>query len=135
MTGRVIRDPVRVRGADVVHSESVDQKLAQLEDAWRDRFDVPREGWVAGCERRIGVADRPDARRGGTDDDLCVAEDPDEPPRKPSRFIVIARVEMELSTAGLCRRKLDLVTKALEDSNGRDPRLRRERVGQASDEE
>ena len=43
VAGRVERDRVREAGADIGHAEDVDEELAQLEDARRDRRDTLRK--------------------------------------------------------------------------------------------
>ena len=47
MAGRVVGDPVRKRGADVLEPEPADEQLAQLQHARRERGDLALERGIA----------------------------------------------------------------------------------------
>jgi L-rhamnose isomerase / sugar isomerase len=135
MTRRVVGDTVRVRGADVVDTQPVDEELAQLEHARSQRPDLAFQPGVPISKRRIGVAHGADARCGRSNDDLRVGEHANEPAGERAGLVAVAGVEVHLPTAGLSVRKLDVVTQSLEEPNRRDAGLRHERVREAGDKE
>ena len=120
---------------DVLDAEAPDEKLAQLDDPRDERCDLPLPLRLALDERRIEIADGADARGRGCDDQLGIAENPDEPLGEGGRLGAVAGVQVHLPAAGLLAPELDLVTQPLEHLDDGLAGLRRERVGQTGDEE
>lgn len=135
MAGRVIRDAVRKGCPDVLDAETTDEELAQLDDARDERCDLPLPLWLALDQRRIQIANGADTGGRGCDNQLGIAEDPDEPLGEGGRLAAVPGVQMHLPAAGLLGPELDLVTQPLEHLYDGLAGLRRERVGQTGDEE
>ena len=85
MAGRMERDRVREARADVGHAEDVDEELAQLEDARRDRGDPFRQSGPGAAlpgepgHDRMVDADHRGARARRRDHDVVAGERVDEP--------------------------------------------------------
>ena len=135
VAGRVVGDAVRERRADVLETEAADQQLAQLEDPRRELLDLALENGVALGERRVVLAHGAHARGGGSHDDLGAGEHAHEPARQRPGLVPVAGVQVQLAAAGLLAPELDLVAEPLEHPHGGRAGLRRDRVGQARDEE
>ena len=129
MAGRVVGDPVRERGADVLDPEPLDEQLRQLEEPRRPR-----------AERSPGSRDRCRApfRRTTT-----TARPPPRTPRRSSRTAARARLlrrdsrcsTWSLPAARLLGRELDLVAEPLEDRDGGLRRVGEQRVTETRGEE
>ena len=128
---------MREGGADVRHAEPSHEQLRELEHAGRQVVDGAREIGVAGLagQLRVELADVADARRGRRDDDLVPAEHAHEPARQRERVAPVAAVHVHLPAAGLLGREHHLVPEALEHLHRRAPRLGKDRVADAGDEE
>src|SRR4051794_14076624 len=124
-------------GSDVRHPELLDKKLRELEDFWRDIFDVGGEAFVV---RQLGgqgveLADHADAGAGGRHDGLVVFEDLHEAPDERYRLALVAGVEVHLATAGLLEREFHPYPEAFENLDRRPAGLGKEGVVEAGDKE
>ena len=105
VAGRVQRDAVRERGADVLDAEHVHEELRQLVD----RRTRERDAHAA-----VVVAHEADARRARRDDRLRVPEHALEALGERPRVVLVARVAVHLPAAGLLRGEVDLAAEPLE---------------------
>ena len=123
VAGRVQRDPVRERGADVDHAELVDQELGQLEQP-------------AGDARRGARARSPTH---DADGETTASASPNTRPKRSSsgsRLRRRSRVLPCICPQQVCSSgELDLVPEALQQLDHRPARGREQRVVEARDEQ
>ncbi len=137
MAGRMVGDPVRVVGADVLHPEHVGQQLGEFVGAGGHRLRAAGQRLVpvpAG-HHRVLVPDRPRARAGRDHDRLAALEHLDVAADQGQRVAEVAGVHVHLAAAGLRGRELDLVAEPLEQPDRGPARLGEQRVGQAGHEQ
>src|SRR5829696_5160621 len=137
MAGWMVRDPVRVVGADVRDLQPFDQELGELEDLraeFPDLFGKTLVSCEFGCHG-VELAHHAHAGARGGDDGLVAVEDLDEAPNQRYRLALVACVEVHLAAAGLGVRKVHFYSEPFEDLDGRPSRLCKERVVKASYEE
>src|SRR5688500_17773536 len=128
MARRVVRDPVRVVGADVCDAKLFDQELGEFEDLWPEILDLLRETRVPGQLGGHGIqlAHHAHAGTGGRDDGVVTVEDLDEAPYQRYRLALVAGVEVHLAAARLREGKVHLHPETFQDLDGRPARLREE---------
>jgi len=137
MTGRVVGDPVRVVGADILHAEHVDQQFGQLIGAPGDRFGAAGQCLVPEPPRhhRVLVPHRAGARAGRDDHGLAVLEHLHIPAHQRERLAQVPGVRVHLPAAGLRLRESHLVAEPLKQPHGRLADLREQAVRQAGHEQ
>ena len=121
VAGRVQRDAVRERRADVVHAEPVDRANSVSSNT---RSATAGQG-RGPCRRTTPTARRPPR---GVEHAL-------EAPRERQPVVGVARVEVHLPAAGLLLGEVDLAAEALQQLDDRPARLREQRVVEAGDEQ
>ena len=121
MAGRVVRDPVRVVRAHVLHAEHVHEELGQLVDGRRVRAKLLAHHARAGCR--------------GRHDGLVPLEHPGKPARQREPLVGVAAVQMHLPAAGLLLGELHLHAEPVQQPHDRLPGGREQRVAEAGDEE
>ena len=126
VAGRVVGDPVRVVGADVLHPEHVGQQLGQLVGAGGHRLGAAGQRLVpvAPGHHRVLVPDRAGARAGRDHDRLAALEHLHVPADQRQRLAQVAGVHVHLAAAGLRGRELHLVAEPLQQPD-RGPARRR----------
>ena len=132
VAGRVVGHPMRVRRADVLDAEHVDEQLGQLERLRRNGFgplgrarSSPARRATSACWWRT----EPDARPGRRHDRLAaLGERPlehlDVVPDQAGRVARVAGVGVHLAAAGLVGREHHLVAEPLEHGDRRLARRR-----------
>src|SRR5688500_11910422 len=133
MACRVVRNPVRVVGADVCDAKLLDQELGEFEDLWPELLDLLRETRVPYQLGGHGIqlAHHAHAGTGGRDDGVVPVEDLDEALHEGYRLALVAGVEVHLAAARLREGKVHHHPETLEDLDGGPTRLGEERVVEA----
>src|SRR5919106_3902734 len=112
-----------------------DEELRQLEDARDELSNGSGESRVAFRDRRVGLAHHAHARGRRRDDSLRFREGLDEVTRETKRLVPVARVEVHLAAARLAHREADRMAEPFQDGDRRLPRIRKEGVVEAADEQ
>ena len=122
---------------DVGHGQMAHEQLGELEHPRGDRTNIAFQSVVAALAGELGIdlPDHPDARRRRGDDHVEGVEDAHEAPRERRGLDPVPAVGVELTAARLVARELHLMPEALEHADGRLAHLRKDRVGDAGDEQ
>ena len=137
VTTGVIRDLVRIGGADVFDTEFADEKFRELVDAREERFDICDELGVVVHLGGFHIVIAHHCYAGGrrNDDGLRILIDADKVADNGDGFAQVAGVPVHLAAAGLLGAELDFVAEAFEDAYDGFACLGKESVVVAGDEE